>query len=327
MRGVAHPQGGTAHARCGAALQWRTMDKQTAQQLTRATTRFYAAHAASFSATRTRPWAGWYRCADMLVSLAGAGADSEGADTKSSGMMKSRMGAGARGGGGAGGAGAREGGGAGGKRLELLDLACGNLRFERFMHEAHPALEMSVNAVDGDDALVFDLARGLDAAGELSYRHLDIVEALHTERALLDALEAPVCDAAVCFGFFHHVPQFLWRRRLLETLVKSVRPGGLAMLTLWQFADDDDARKKARASTARAAAELEIDEDELGTGDYILGWQGTPGAWRYCHHFSDAEIERLVSPLEDAHAARLAASFQADGRSGHANRYLVFERT
>ncbi len=310
MRGVAHPRGGTAHARCGAALQWRTMDKQTAQQLTRATTRFYAAHAASFSATRTKPWAGWYRCADMLVSLAEAGAGGEGAK-----------------GGGAGGAGARKGGGAGGKRLELLDLACGNLRFERFMHEAHPALEMSVNAVDGDDALVFDLARGLDAAGELSYRHLDIVEALHTERALLDALEAPVCDAAVCFGFFHHVPQFLWRRRLLETLVKSVRPGGLAMLTLWQFADDDDARKKARASTARAAAELEIDEDELGTGDYILGWQGTPGAWRYCHHFSDAEIERLVSPLEDAHAARLAASFQADGRSGHANRYLVFERT
>ncbi len=264
------------------------MDKETAEKLAQATSRFYAAQGGSFSATRTKPWAGWYRCADMLVELA-------------------------------------EKGGADGA-LELLDLACGNLRFERFMHEAHPNLSMSTYAVDGDDALVFDLAHGMDATGELAYQHLDIVEALKTERALRDALEAPACDSAVCFGFFHHVPQFLWRKRLLDALVQSVRPGGLVFVTLWQFAADDDAREKAAASTARAVAELEIDPDELGAGDYILGWQNTPGVWRYCHHFSDAEIERLVASQKGAHAARLAADFRADGRGGHANRYLVFKR-
>ena len=309
------------------------MDKETAEKLARATSRFYAAQGGSFSATRTKPWAGWYRCADMLVELAEkGGAGGRGGRGETGGR-------GEHGGGAGHGTNGEAGGGAGcgadgvNGALELLDLACGNLRFERFMHEAHPGLLLSTYAVDGDDALVFDLAHGMDATGELAYQHLDIVEALKTERALRDALEAPACDAAVCFGFFHHVPQFLWRKRLLDALVQSVRPGGLVFVTLWQFADDDDARDKAAASTARAVAELEIDPDELGAGDYILGWQNTPGAWRYCHHFSDAEIERLAASLEGvaspkrSHAARLAADFKADGRSGHANRYLIFERT
>ncbi len=290
------------------------MNKETAEQLARTTSEFYAAHAASFSATRTRPWAGWYRCADMLVELAG--------EAGGAGAGEAGAGAGSRAAGEAGdGAGRGEAG-----ELALLDLACGNLRFERFMHEAHPQLDLCTYAVDGDDTLVFDLARGVDAAGELSYQHLDIVEALKTERALEDALESPVCDAAACFGFFHHVPQFLWRKRLLDALVRSVRPGGLVFVTLWQFADDDETRDKAAATTQRATEELEIDAAELGAGDYILGWQDTPGAWRYCHHFSDAEVERLAASLEGAGAARLAADFRADGRGGHANRYLVFTR-
>ncbi len=292
------------------------MDKETAEKLARATSRFYAAQGESFSATRVKPWAGWYRCADMLVELAARGRAGHGAGD-GRGNADSRMR------GGAGGCGETKDAGCG---LELLDLACGNLRFERFIHEAHPALPVSAHAVDGDEALVLDLARAMGAAGELAYQHLDIVEALQTERALADALEAPVCDAAVCFGFFHHVPQFLWRKRLLDALVQSVRPGGLVFVTLWQFAADDDARERAAASTAQACAELEIDPDELGAGDYILGWQGTPGAWRYCHHFSDAEIERLAGLPKGPHAARLAADFRADGRGGHANRYLVFER-
>lgn len=309
------------------------MNKETAEKLARATSRFYAAQGGSFSATRTKPWAGWYRCADMLVELAEkGGAGGRGGRGETGGRGEHGGGAGHGTNGEAGGGTGRGADGVDGT-LELLDLACGNLRFERFMHEAHPDLSLSTYAVDGDDALVFDLAHGMDTTGELAYQHLDIVEALKTERALRDALEAPVCDAAACFGFFHHVPQFLWRKRLLDALVQSVRPGGLIFVTLWQFADNDDAQDKAAASTARAVAELEIDPDELGAGDYILGWQNTPGAWRYCHHFSDAEIERLVASLEGvaspkrSHAARLAADFKADGRSGHANRYLVFKRT
>ena len=287
------------------------MDKRTAEQLAQATSRFYAEHAASFSATRARPWAGWYRCADMLVELAGARGGGGGADVK-------------RGGAGTGGRTGGEAHANGG--LELLDLACGNLRFERFMHEAHPQTPLSMYAVDGDDALVFDLAHAMDAAGELSYQHLDIVEALQTERALTGALEAPVCDAAVCFGFMHHVPQFLWRRRLLDALVRGVRPGGLVFVTLWQFADDADRAAKASETTQRAAEELGIDEEELGEGDYILGWQDAPGAWRYCHHFSDSEIDRLAAEQEANGKAKLAASFSADGKGGRQNRYLVLRR-
>ena len=41
------------------------MDNATAQNLIDLNTRFYAKHAASFSATRSTPWEGWQRVADL----------------------------------------------------------------------------------------------------------------------------------------------------------------------------------------------------------------------------------------------------------------------
>ena len=261
------------------------MNKETADKLAHATSRFYAEQATSFSATRGKPWPGWYRCADMLA-----------------------------------GAFERTGG------ASLLDLACGNLRFERFMHEAHPSLELSAYAVDGSEALVFDLARAGHELSGISYQHLDIVEALKREGELSSSLDAPPCDASVCFGFLHHVPQALWRRRLLATLVERTRPGGLVMATFWRFAQDEDLARKAAQSTEQAGAELGVDPEQLGRGDYILGWQGRPGVWRYCHSFSDGEVDRLVEDLVQAGAAELLGGFSADGAGGRQNRYLVLRR-
>ena len=261
------------------------MDKETADKLAQATSRFYAQEAPSFSATRGKPWPGWYRCADLLE-------------------------------------GAFEGRGP----ARLLDVACGNLRFERFVHEARPSLELAAYAVDGNDALVFDLARADSELAGVSYQHLDIVDALKRERGLSSSLEAPVCDAGVCFGFLHHVPTALWRRRLLETLVECIRPGGLAIATFWRFAEDEGGARKAAESTERAGAELGIDPGQLGRGDFLLGWQGKPGVWRYCHSFLDAEVDRMIAGLVGTDTAELAASFLADGADGRQNRYIALRR-
>ena len=195
--------------------------------------------------------------------------------------------------------------------LRLLDLACGNLRFERFL-AAKRTTPMCVHAVDTCDELV--LTSPIENS-EITYTHLDLTD---TER-LADALGRSAYNAAVCFGFMHHLPLSEQRETLLRALVKSVRPQGFVVLTFWQLSKSERLLAKARESTERAATELKL--EGLGPHDYLLGWQDRSDVFRFCHDFTDAEIDALVSTV--APNTIEVARFSADGATGDLNRYLI----
>lgn len=273
------------------------MDNAIAQNLIDLNTRFYAEHAASFSATRSAPWEGWRHVADIARDHFG--------DTPSS--------------------------------LRVFDLACGNLRFERFLAEQLPHVSLHVTAIDNCPALAVDT----DQFARVDYRSLDILTALLAEIgsrsdgaiagtrtfALGTAFPHANCDLAVCFGFMHHVPGAELRQAVLEHLVDSIRPSGIVVISFWQFMNDDRIARKATRSLDIALAQppfAGFASSSLEEGDHFLGWQADDAAFRYCHHFSTAEIDRLaasVSPL----AASIAA-FSADGSNHSLNRYLVLQR-
>lgn len=205
--------------------------------------------------------------------------------------------------------------------LRVLDVACGNLRFERYLVDALPGRTLSGWAVDNCDPLV--------EAGEqtefgplshMSFQSLDVVERL-SAGCLREALEAPdaSCDLAVSFGFMHHVPLERWRVGLLRALIAKVRPGGFVAVSFWRFLNSDKLARKAQETTGRARAELGI--PELPRNDYLLGWQDTQGLYRYCHHFDESEIERLLDVVSDL--ADLVSRFEADGKTGNLNEYVV----
>ena len=181
----------------------------------------------------------------------------------------------------------------------VLDVACGNLRFERFLREQ--GVLADVWAYDNSDELV---AAGAPGA---RFCHLDVAEALLGGEPL--RLQAPPCDLAVSFGFMHHLPLFEQRAALLQTLVDHVRPGGHVCVTFWQFADD--ARLRAKAWPAPGGS----------SDDYLLGWQGRTDVARFCHHASEAEIDALVASV--AGDATELSRFSADGKTGDLNRYVV----
>lgn len=273
------------------------MDNATAQNLIDLNTRFYAEHAASFSTTRSAPWEGWRHVADIARERFG--------DTPAS--------------------------------LRVFDLACGNLRFERFFAEQLPHTSLHVTAIDNCPALAVDT----DQLARVDYRSLDILTALLAEigrgsdgaiagprtSALYTAFPRANCDLAACFGFMHHVPGAELRQAVLEHLVDSVRPGGIVIVSFWQFMNDGRIARKAARSLDLALAQppfAGFASSSLEEGDHFLGWQADDAAFRYCHHFSTAEIDRLaasVSPL----AASIAA-FSADGSNHSLNRYLVLQR-
>ncbi|SEH43314.1 Methyltransferase domain-containing protein [Olsenella sp. KH1P3] len=273
------------------------MADDVARRMSRLNSEFYRLQASSFSATRHNRWPGWDRCLSHLVGDRAAPWD------------------------------------AGGASLRVLDLAAGNLRFATFLARALPRRRIDYHAVDNCEDLMATAPDAVPSGRVAVATHkVDVVEALldgDLPTRLATAGLGPELgrgfDLVVSFGFLHHVPGEAARQRLLQGLVAATHPGGLCCVSLWRFMSEPGLAERARATTAQALDALGLDAQDLGPGDYLLGWQRLPGAWRYCHSFGDAEVERLAGAVGDS--ARLLGNFSSDGRTSSLNRYLVFRRS
>lgn len=254
-----------------------SVDTETVRTLIALNNRFYAEHAVSFSATRNAPWAGWMRLADALNHLGWSDA----------------------------GVGARS----------VLDLACGNLRFERFLADALPSLDLHFEAMDSCPAL----SDHADMPG-VSFQQLDILAAL-LNSPHVTMPPKHTYDLSACFGFMHHVPSEDLRRRVLDTMVDAAAHGGFVVLSFWQFMNDDRLAAKAKLAGMPAG----LSPATLDTGDRFLGWQDDARPLRYCHHFSESEIDSLVAHVQPR--VRELERWSADGVSGTLNRYLLLQRS
>lgn len=309
----------------------KAMTRTTMRALCQLNTEFYKRNAASFSQTRTAPWEGWRRC------MAACGFDDS--DEAALGQPENAQTA-----------------------DSVLDIACGNLRFEAFLANTYPHIDWSFFAVDNCEPLV---ASGQeDIAKKVHFTCEDIVSNLleglpAAEPANIPALAAATpFDLVVSFGFLHHIPSFDLRRQFLLEALSQVKPGGYLVVSFWQFLNDPAKRAKieqthveALALFASGAEARANDRDALDRGvgsfssdnpnpsclkppaffagslepnDYFLGWKNEPGNYRYCHHFSNEEIDRIITAL--APHATVIESFSADGKPGNLNRYVVFKR-
>ena len=198
--------------------------------------------------------------------------------------------------------------------LDVLDIACGNLRFERYIADELGEDVASFTCVDSCPELV-------RAGLECEYINADVVQMLDGSLPFAKVLGGSRFDLAVSFGFFHHVPGARLREKLLDEMAEVVKPGGLMAVSLWRFATFEKLAKKAEQTTLEACEELGL---ELDDGDYLLGWNDKPAVYRYCHSFSDEEIDCLENHM--ASRAECIDRYEADGRNNALNGYLVFRK-
>lgn len=377
------------------------MNRETVRALCQLNTEFYERNAASFSQTRTVPWEGWRRCMaacgfdgldeaalDQPVNAQAAGQPANGqaadqaadADAQALGDQSDEQatknpafhgqasaihpidGPSTEG------IAACDQAAAMGLPAprsltrSVLDIACGNLRFEAFLANTYPHIDWSFFAVDNCEPLV---ASGQeDVAKKVHFTCEDIVSNLldglpAAEPANVPALAAATpFDLVVSFGFLHHIPSFDLRQQFLLEALSQVKPGGYLVVSFWQFLNDPAKRAKIEQTHAEAlaffasCAETRANDrdaldrgagsssssnlnpsdlkppvffaDSLEPNDYFLGWKNEPSNYRYCHHFSNEEIDRIITAL--APHATVVESFSADGKPGNLNRYVVFKR-
>ena len=298
------------------------MDNKTARLMCRLTNEFYKRNADSFSQTRAGAWSGWKTLADILRAHK--------FDTLTS-------------------------------QISVLDLACGNMRFLDFlMHEFADEIgentRLDYFAVDNCDALVH--ARTIQAtSAAIHFHNTDITRALFDKKEPSSLIDISGCSLAVCFGFMHHVPLPEHRLRVLNALIDALEPGGFVAVSFWRFMTDEKFAKKARSEHEQAMSELRqlaqnertggkltsgeclgaalvpnehalyepaFGELSLDEGDFLLGWNGQSHTFRYCHSFSEEEIDTLVGRISPR--ANEIARFRADGRTHEMNTYLVLQR-
>ncbi len=181
--------------------------------------------------------------------------------------------------------------------ISVLDLGCGNGRF--FAELGRRGLAGAYLGVDTSEALIAIARRAHPEA--------------RFERA--DAL-APAAgetfELCVAFGLLHHLPSFVLRERFVRSLGPRMVEGGTACLTFWRFAE--------RARFERRIAPWDPGDD-VEPGDHLLRFGGDRSL-RYCHHASDAEIDRLVT----ATGLKEVDRYAADGETEDLNLYSVLVR-
>lgn len=182
----------------------------------------------------------------------------------------------------------------------VLDLGCGNGRFASFLDD-NGLSELNYMGIDSEPQLIEH------ARKKLPNKHFEF-EVSTLDDALKSATKHKLI---VCFGVFHHLPGKQYRQEVLNSFSDKLDVNGIAVLSLWQphllknFA--------TKTSTSHSIEGLE-------ENDFLMGWKRDFSHLRYCHDFTDEEINELVShsPFE------LVSQFQGSGND-MSNRYLIMQ--
>jgi tRNA (uracil-5-)-methyltransferase TRM9 len=93
-------------------------------------------------------------------------------------------------------------------------------------------------------------------------------------------------ELAVAFALLHHIPGSELRLHILRELHSLLSPGGILIMSNWQFMHNE--RLRGRIVPWQALA---IDEQAVETGDSLLEWKRGGTGYRYVHEFSTHEVE------------------------------------
>jgi SAM-dependent methyltransferase len=193
------------------------------------------------------------------------------------------------------------------ERPRILDVGCGNGRFARFL-ESELGDDFDYCGVDESSLGLAEARKRLTGRSNVTLVDGDFST----------ALPQGAFDLVVLFGVLHHVPGRSNRVGLLNRLQERLLPGGLLAFSVWRFAELPRFQKKIVPwEEFRRRTGIEIDEQDLETGDHILTWGGAPPAYRFCHAMSDAEEREVARGL----SLELVSSFDAGAEP---NRYWVF---
>jgi len=205
-------------------------------------------------------------------------------------------------------------------RARVLDVGCGNGRLALLLNQERPgATYLGMDAVPE----LVELARArsdqlTDIAAE--FRVADVARpgwGGGLPGAAPSTSLRTSFDCVVALAVLHHIPGFDLRVQVMREIATLLEPGGCLILSTWQFLGTARMRRKIVDW-----AEVDIAEEALEPGDYLLDWKREGRGLRYCHLVDEAEVERLAAES----GFRVRETFRAGGREGNLSLFAVLDK-
>ena len=207
------------------------------------------------------------------------------------------------------------------QEFKILDIGCGNARFFQFLQYRLPELKINYTGIDNSDFL---LSQGQSRTAN-GLNNLNLINADVLKTDWIKKIDSKF-DLVVMFGLMHHIPGKTNRMELFSNVCNLINSAGQIIFITYQFLDLPRLQKRVvdfnKPDNANLAQTLEINLDDLETGDYILDWVKLKTSYRYCHYFDQDEIKELIG-LQNLN---LKKGFLADDRLSNRNRYFVLEK-
>lgn len=119
-------------------------------------------------------------------------------------------------------------------------------------------------------------------------------------------------DYVFAFATFHHLPAKKLHIRILQKIHSLLKGNGHLFLSNWQFLNSERLRQRIQPWET-----INLDQDDVEPGDYLLDWRRGGYGVRYVHHFSEDELFGLASITN----FKVARSFYSDGKEGNLGLY------
>ncbi len=167
--------------------------------------------------------------------------------------------------------------------VKVLDVGCGNGRLAARLDRE--GLELAYVGIDVTPGLI-DIAK----TRELRHVTAEFRVADSTTPGWSDSLEADApFDVALMLAVLHHLPGLDLRREVLCAIHSLLRPGGILVMSNWQFMHNERLRNKIVPWQT-----VGIDVGALEEGDALLDWKRGGTGYRYVHLLTEAEVQMLA---------------------------------
>ena len=190
--------------------------------------------------------------------------------------------------------------------VKVLDIACGNGRFLRFLNDERVQISYYLG-LDDSDKLLADTADLHNVFTE--FRSIDLLKGFDLDRRF---------DLIVAFGFMHHIPSKKLRIEFLQKCIDLLDDNGILIVTFWSRFNKKGIKKFDELS--KSGQEI---YPKLEKNDYFFGWDNLKLTERYCHLFEDDEVTKTTKLLTNV---KVVDQYRSDGKTNQDNIYLILRR-
>lgn len=202
---------------------------------------------------------------------------------------------------------------------DWLDIGCGSGTLAQSWYASelrgsYTGIDFSIPLLEEADAAL--AAKPPRDGLTISFRQVDLTTADWTS-----LLEKSRFDGVLSFAVLHHIPSSEFRHRLVKQIAGLLTPGGLFILSVWQF--QHSPRLLARVKPWELAG---INQEDVEEGDTLLDWrhhcndqEKAPGL-RYVHLFSREELAEMA----EGAGFEIMEEFESDGKGERLGLYQVW---